>query len=337
MESLMLNKLPLCVDLDGTLIRTDILQEMILKYLWRWPYKLINLMIWLVKGRAFLKQQLANYVTLKRSELPLNQAFLAWLQQERAKGRQLLLVTAADYKPASAIAQDLGIFDVTLASNGKENLRADAKAKALVHRYGEGLFAYAGNSQDDLKVWAKAGEMIAVNAPKRVVSQAKQLQKPLHIFQEGLRPWHIVHALWRPPLLGLSVPMLLSYWTRQDSLILQAIFFTAAFFLGLSGALFADLLCLRTVPQRNKSVIFHALQQGAVPIPLAIYGALGLLIVSLLLMSLLPLYAVLSLCLLGILWWACETYPPSHKAIKTVILMVLASQLYCASVVFLNP
>ena len=93
-------QLPLCVDLDGTLIYTDILQEMMVQYIWKWPYKIVNLLVWWCRGRAYLKQKLATKITLDPTQLPVNYFFLDWLYQQQHSGRDIILVTASDQKPA---------------------------------------------------------------------------------------------------------------------------------------------------------------------------------------------------------------------------------------------
>ena len=177
--------LPLCIDLDGTLIQTDVLQEMLAAYVKRWPHKIFLVLWWWIQGRAYLKQQLARYVALQIDKLPYNDQLVTWLQQQKTEGQTIILVTASDFVPAKHIADHVGIFDDVMASNGRINLRAQAKADALVKRFGHQGFIYAGNSKDDLKVWHQSAEIIAVDTPISVLKKAQAMNKPLIVFDKN--------------------------------------------------------------------------------------------------------------------------------------------------------
>ena len=114
--------LPLCVDLDGTLINTDMLHELSLRLLGEQPISVLRVPIWLVSGKAVLKQELADRCDFDPSALPFNDGLLIWLRQQRAEGRRLVLCTASDQRVATAIASHLGLFEEVLASNGVVNM-----------------------------------------------------------------------------------------------------------------------------------------------------------------------------------------------------------------------
>ena len=163
---------PLCVDLDGTLIRTDSLHESVaqlakhdLGSLWRLP-------LWLSQGKAHLKTRLAERVELDVESLPYRAELLAWIR-EQAEARPVYLVTAAAQSIADAVAQHLDCFTGTIATSGDVNLSAERKAGALVARFGAAGFDYAGNSADDLPVWRVARQAIVVDAPSSVLSVAR--------------------------------------------------------------------------------------------------------------------------------------------------------------------
>jgi hypothetical protein len=63
---------PLCVDLDGTLIRTDLLWESVVSALRHCPWLLLAIPFRLLRGRAFLKQELARRVSIDVASLPYN-------------------------------------------------------------------------------------------------------------------------------------------------------------------------------------------------------------------------------------------------------------------------
>ncbi len=154
---------PLCVDLDGTLIHTDLLWECLINVLAKSPWLVVLLPLWLFRGRARVKYELARRAEIAIHLLPYNQELIERLQTEKSQGREIILVTAADRKLAESVATFLGIFDGVLASSPNLNLKGEAKAKALTELYGERGFDYAGDSVADLEVWGHCERAIVVS------------------------------------------------------------------------------------------------------------------------------------------------------------------------------
>jgi 4-hydroxybenzoate polyprenyltransferase/phosphoserine phosphatase len=148
---------PLCVDLDGTLLASDSLHELALALAGREPSALLALPGWLAGGRANLKARLAERATLDPASLPYRTEVLDAIRAARAEGRPCVLVTAADRRVAEAVAAHLGCFDEVWASDGRANLKGDAKAARLRERFGAGGFEYLGDARADLPVWEAAG------------------------------------------------------------------------------------------------------------------------------------------------------------------------------------
>jgi 4-hydroxybenzoate polyprenyltransferase len=184
--------LPLCVDLDGTLVRTDCLVETALAAC-RTPALLLRMPRWLAHGRAAFKAALARETSLSAELLPYNDELLEYLREQRRHGRRIVLATASDKRIADAVAAHLGIFDEVIASDGERNLKGTRKRDALVERFGHGGFVYAGNDYPDLAVWAAAGGAILVDTPPGVRSRVdgalveRTLESPYRRGAEALR------------------------------------------------------------------------------------------------------------------------------------------------------
>jgi 4-hydroxybenzoate polyprenyltransferase len=164
---------PLCVDLDGTLINTDMLIESALYAVSRKPQTLFALPFWLMRGRAALKEKLAERAVIDPATLPYNEALLSFLRAERARGRKLVLITASDGRFAEAVAAHLGLFDEVIASDGAQNMKGAAKAETLERRFGAKGFAYAGNDRVDLAVWRASAFAVLVNTSRAVARAAR--------------------------------------------------------------------------------------------------------------------------------------------------------------------
>jgi 4-hydroxybenzoate polyprenyltransferase len=164
---------PICVDLDGTLVKTDLFIESAVKALRIKVSNLFYLFLLFLHGKAFTKNKLAIICIPDPTILPYNETLISYLKKERENGRKIILATACDQKIAESIAQFLNIFDDVIASDGTNNLKGGVKAKALVERFGSKGFAYAGNSRTDLAVWRRANAAILVNTPKYVSMTVK--------------------------------------------------------------------------------------------------------------------------------------------------------------------
>ena len=153
---------PLIVDMDDTLLRTDTLLESALMLVALRPWEALRPAIWLWRGgRAGLKRQLAECVTLAADTLPVNEPVLAWLRDERSHGRVVHLVSAADQSIVDSVAARFGIFDSALGSDGHVNLSGAAKLAAIRRLVGP-RFSYAGDSRRDLPVWEGGGTAVLV-------------------------------------------------------------------------------------------------------------------------------------------------------------------------------
>jgi 4-hydroxybenzoate polyprenyltransferase/phosphoserine phosphatase len=148
--------LPLCVDLDGTLVATDTLWESALALLRTQPLRALLLPVWLVSGRAALKRALGQVAPIDVAALPYRAEVLAYIAEARAAGRRVVLTTASTRAIAERVAAHTGVFDEVMASD-QENLKGPRKREALVARFGERGFEYVGDSRADLAVWEGAG------------------------------------------------------------------------------------------------------------------------------------------------------------------------------------
>lgn len=238
---------PLCVDLDGTLLRSDLLYESLLAMLARRPWLALLLPIWLLGGKARLKREIAQRSAIDPAHLPYDARVLELLAAHDCCHR--VLCTASDLQLVAPIARHLDCFDEVMASDGKANLSGHRKAEALVARFGEAGFVYAGNASIDLHVWRRAKAAIVVNAGQGLVDQAARLcevQQHLPAERAGLRAWLRALRLhqWLKNLL-VFVPLLASHRFTELEPVSAALLAFLAFGLSASGVyLLNDLLDL---------------------------------------------------------------------------------------------
>jgi 4-hydroxybenzoate polyprenyltransferase len=295
--------LPLCVDLDGTVVRSDTLLEGI------FALPLSSRSLWcfagLLSGRVAFKKRIAQTSNLDPASLPYNQKMLDYLRDQKAAGRTLILVTAADLATARLVADHLGVFEEVIASDGAENVKGRAKARILSSRFGEKGFVYAGNSRADLPVWSAANSAVIVNAPpgvavaaRRVAAVEKEIGQRPSIFSGILRAMR-PHQ-WIKNIL-IFVPIITAHATRNVSGWLHAMLAFLAFCFTASGIYLvndlSDLKADRLHPRKSK----RPFASGVVPLHLGVAAAILLLAAGLSLavlgrvLLILLIYAVMSI------------------------------------------
>ncbi|HEX9146423.1 MAG TPA: UbiA family prenyltransferase [Candidatus Binatia bacterium] len=180
-----LENVPLVVDLDGTLLRTDLPFESAVRLIKQKPWLALLMPFWLVKGRAYLKHKIFQRVHLDVSLLPAHEELLNWLRDEKTRGRRLVLATASDYHQACSVVEPLGLFDTVLGSDGRRNLKGRHKLETIIEVCGK-EFDYVGNSSADLEIWRGCRHAILVNSSKRVERLARHAGNVMRVFPSSL-------------------------------------------------------------------------------------------------------------------------------------------------------
>lgn len=263
-----ISDIPMCVDLDGTLLRSDLLYESVLALLSRNPFFVFLLPVWLLRGKAALKREIAKRARLDTAVLPYDERMIESLRG--ISDRQRVLCTASDSRYANAIASDLGVFDRVMASDGVRNLAGARKAQALLEEFGDRGFDYAGNADVDLAVWRHARRAWVVNAPASLAKRAARIcEVEVHLPAEGrgLHAW--VRAVrvhqWLKNLL-VFVPLLAAHKFLEPPAILAALMAFLAFGLCASGVyVLNDLLDLNS-DRRHPRKRFRPFAAGTLPL-----------------------------------------------------------------------
>ena len=273
----------LVVDLDGTLLRSDMVFESFWSAFgrdWRSPFLAVAA---LTGGRAALKRHLAMASAVEAATLPYDPKVIAYVQAWRESGGKTALVTASDSDFAEAIAAYLGIFDEVHGSNGKLNLKGDRKGQFLEERFGHKRFAYMGDARADLPVWKRAAKAITVNAPAalrretdRVCENAEHLvtnSRSVTPYIKALRP----HQWLKNTLVFL--PMLAAHQLDSAMFLLSLLAFVCFSLVASSVYVLNDLLDLaadRAHPRKKN----RPFASGSIPIAHGTWMAGGVLILG---------------------------------------------------------
>lgn len=239
------NLLPLCVDLDGTLVKSDTLYDSLCVLMRRRPLTAFKLPFWLLCGKARVKAELAQVAPIDAARLPFNQKLLSFLRQEQRNGRAIFLVTGADHRLAEAVAAHLHIFTGVLGSDGTKNLTGAKKLAALKERFAQ--FDYIGNASIDLPLLATSVEPMVANPTRGLLLALKRRKiKPAHDFRDH-QPFvkTITKAIrvhqWAKNVL-VFVPLLLSHKLTHTGVIAALECFFCFSFTASANYLINDLL-----------------------------------------------------------------------------------------------
>ncbi|MDG1463184.1 MAG: UbiA family prenyltransferase [Gammaproteobacteria bacterium] len=317
---------PLCVDLDGTLTRSDVLFESVCGLLKLNLFYVFLLPFWLLSGKAKMKQSIASRVDLDVRLLPWNKKFIEWLQEQKQHGRKLVLATASDQKYAKQIAEYFGIFDAVIASDGVTNASGQRKLKQLQELLqGEG-FDYAGNAQVDIGIWKHAENAILVNPDAGVQAAAAKVSNVSKLFEDrGSQLKAFVRAIrvhqWLKNSL-IFVPLILSYQFVNPQLVFQTVLAFIAFSVCASSVyLLNDLLDLES-DRKHPTKHRRPFAAGDLSLLTGAFGVVGFTLVAFGMALLLPVGFMIALLAYYVLTLA---YSAVLKRAALVDVLVLAS------------
>ncbi len=315
---------PLVVDLDGTLIRTDLLVESFLSLAGADPRDAMRAIFALRHGKAAMKAAIADAALIDVATLPFDEAVLAFIAEQRAIGRPVVLASASDRRYVEAVAEHLGLFDTVLGSEGGVNLSGVRKADRLVALYGEGGFDYIGDAAVDCEVWSRARRAYAKAPSKglaRTIARKGVAAETIGERSGGLR--HYIKALrphqWLKNVLVFA-PALGAHAFSMLSLLACVAAFVSFSLCASSVYLLNDLLDLRNDRDhaRKRKRPFAS---GAVPLAHGILMVPALLLIAVGIGAFLPFKFLLGL----MAYWVLTTsYSFKLKRVVMIDVIVLA-------------
>lgn len=315
---------PLCVDLDGTLVKSDTLVDSLLVMARTRPLLLLRLPGRVLHGKAAFKAFVASHVELDVAHLPYNRKLVQFLQREHARGRKLYVTTGANAAIADRVAAHLGIFDGVLGSDGSTNLTGAKKLASLQSRFEDG-FAYVGNGSIDLPLLSSAAEGMLANPSLALRSQLRKRGiAPSQVFDERANPLRsLFNALrphqWAKNLLIFLPPLLAHH--HSLSILGKALLAFLCFCATASGTYMVNDLLDLEADRRSSRKRARPFASGDLPPLTGIIASVVLVSAGLGVASLLPLDFVLWL-----LFYAASTlaYSLYLKRLALVDVLVLS-------------
>ena len=283
---------PLYVDLDGTLVSTDLLHESFLSAVKSSPWVALQSIGWLLQGRPRLKEELAARAHIDVATLPYRAPVIDFLRQERARGRRLVLMTASWVTLAEAVAKHLDLFDEVIATSAEGNMKGEAKALRIAQECGPGTFDYVGDSVADLPVWRQCRHAYIVSGSDRLARRLPPGVEAKHVLASeapgggaalrALRPHQ-----WAKNLL-VFIPLITAHrWADVGGLVSAMWAFVAFSLVASSAYIVNDLLDLaadRAHPRKRA----RPFASGQLGIPEGVGLAAGCIVAALGIVAMLP-------------------------------------------------
>ena len=317
---------PLYVDLDGTLTRSDMFVESIVALLMSKPLLVFLLPVWLLKGKAHLKREIARRVDLDMTHSPWSEDFCGFLATQHREGRRLVLITASDQKYADAAAAHIGIFDDVAGSDGATNLSGTRKLEHILVECEGGAFDYAGNSSADMPIWPRSKNAYLVNPLPGVIVKAKRSSNVVRVFDPISNLYRIalkaarIHQ-WLKNLL-LFLPLLFAHRIMEGQLFLQTAVAFVSFGLCASAVYLMNDLFDLDHDRKHPTKRYRPLASGAFPLDLAMAVIPALLLASVALGLVLPWDYLI---VLAVYFATTLTYSLRLKQIVILDVLVLAA------------
>ncbi len=212
----------LYVDLDGTLVATDLLWEATLSVVKADPLALLRFPGWLLKGRAAFKCQVAARANLDLEHAPVREEVVELIRRRRAEGARVVLATASHHRIAAGLNEHLRLFDDILATDERRNLKGEVKLDAIQEdcaRHGESAFAYVGDSRADLRVWRQAARAYVVEPSAGLLTAVKRTAAATEVLVPRRPRWRAWAKVLRPHQwvknLLLLIPLILAHHVRD--------------------------------------------------------------------------------------------------------------------------
>ncbi|MGO8917837.1 MAG: UbiA family prenyltransferase [Stellaceae bacterium] len=280
------NDLPLVVDLDGTLIKTDLLVESFFALLSTHPMRALRALFTLWHGRSAFKARLAEETVIEFDTLPLNETVHARLRAEKSKGRSIYFASASDRRYVEKMSVRLGLFSGIFASDEDSNLKGPAKAAVLCAAFGEGRFDYIGDAYADLPVWKVARKRTVVNPTPSLLRAVRRHFPDAEVLgHRDRRIWDYVQLFrvhqWLKNLL-IFIPPLAAHEFQLGTLLASILAFLSFSFAASSAYVLNDLLDMRS-DRSHPSKCRRPFASGKIPAwqgtvlsPLALAAAVAL-------------------------------------------------------------
>jgi len=285
--------LPMAIDVDGTLLKSDITQEMFWLGLIKFPWLAPKILYLIVTNRpalkAFLMPRLRDIFDPKH--LPYNQDVLKRAKAHHEAGGEVILCSGSEHALIETIADHFDYIDAGFGTSETVNLVKGNKASFLEKRYPNG-FIYFGNSTQDFKVWAAAHQAFAIRPPKGTEAVRTKIGEAVTILEQRTPEWGALLEAARISLIPfylLAFMTIAYFWPSEGvrSLAIASLAFGFTVF-GLCGLILLNDIADVAKDRQHPSKKYRPLSNGRLSATLSAVIGFSFLFVAIITIMTLP-------------------------------------------------
>jgi 4-hydroxybenzoate polyprenyltransferase len=278
--------IPLVVDLDSVLIRSNLFVEAAFVHLGNNLSRFGKFARALLEGKAALKSHIAATTPREVSELAYNNEVLSFIRAAVTAGTPVYLISANNERYVRAVAQHLGLFTGWFASNESENLSRAAKVRRLTHAFGEAGFDYVASTEANDPAWLAARKRLAARASTTNYARVEKFDGEVATFEvsaqvESARVWFRVVRIHQWAKNALVFVPLVTAQRFDLSALGGSIFAFLAFSLAASGIYIINDLVDIDTDRKHPTKKDRPLAAGTVPTISALTAAPILILAAL--------------------------------------------------------
>jgi 4-hydroxybenzoate polyprenyltransferase len=200
---------PLILDIDGTLLKSDLLWESIAALAARHPFRALLIPLYVLRGRPALKHFLARESGLDVNEVPLSPTAMGLIGEAETEGRTVILASGSPQSMVDQMAERVGANE-GWGTDRLRNLTGSSKLTKILEEHDS--FDYVGNSWVDIPMWKASRKAIAINPKRLAVWLGRRARPDLEIMRDK-RP------AWRSWLRALRM----HHWAKNTLIFLPAL------------------------------------------------------------------------------------------------------------------
>lgn len=311
--------IPICVRLEGALLKTDLCWESVVGLLRQNLFNVFPVFYWWLRGHNCLSRKLAAALRMDPASLPYHEKLVSWLRGERKSGRNIYLTAAFDQNVARAIAEHLGIFDEVIPVVGCGKLPNQTEVHVLNKKFGKQCFDYAGNSAEDFPVWRAAHAAVVVNASAAVKDELARCTRIDRVFDRTVSPVNAFIRSLRPHQwcknLIVFVPIIAGHKITDHLICGRDFWAFLVFCVCASGVYIMNDLMDLDADRRHSTKHLRPFASGDLPLPM------GLALAPLLLLAGLLAAVQLSWCFFGVVLIYLALTTAYTWKIKSIVLL----------------
>ena len=166
------DRVPLCVNCEHALLKTNLFQEAVFLYVRRHPLNIFLLPIWLLRNKSSLIQKMSQDLQINWRTVPLWERVVERVRAALNDGRRVIFLTAMPQPWSQMLSKEFAGSEVILQSGASGSGPHATAASSLIELFGLKGFDYIGDGRSDLAVCESARRVLLVTSDRAAIAEA---------------------------------------------------------------------------------------------------------------------------------------------------------------------